>query len=439
MKKHLRGDQYIGLTVTTIILMVLLSVGAKANAAWPYPDEVSVAGAYNTVFLTEVVGTPYDTASIDGLNALVADHGGTMQTTWNPVTDNINSLTVLVFDTANIVTFGIKVGSTLIPIYTPGPWTPPSRGWINNPMGAIGSGWSAGVVKIEDLLLLNGLPTNSDFSFYVGSVELNSSNTHRIDSNGTNGGFFLAYNEGGLAANDMDSNEPIIYVNPPSTAPGGCNGLRPTIVGTPNRDVIKGTADADVIMSLDGNDVVYGYGGNDVLCTGDGNDVVYGGDGDDTIVDTTGLNRLFGEDGNDVIIGGNEHDVIDGGYGNDIIYGGDGDDTLMGNLGDDVLYGEGGNDTMTGNSGNDILNGGYGDDVITGDTGDDILNGDAGNDKLVGDSGNDILNGGDGDDMLYGYGGYDTLDGGNGTDTCDGGGGAVGSNTAVNCETETRL
>ena len=116
MKKHLKG-QNIRRSATTIIFMFLTSLGIKANAAWPYPDEVSVAGSYNTVFLTEIVGTPYDTTSIDGLNALVADHGGTMQTVWNPVTDDIISLTVLVFDTGSSPTFGIKVGSTMIPIH----------------------------------------------------------------------------------------------------------------------------------------------------------------------------------------------------------------------------------------------------------------------------------------------------------------------------------
>jgi hypothetical protein len=400
---------------------------------WPNPNEISVAKAYNTVFLTELGGLPYDTTSLEGLNSLVADHGGAMQTDWNPVVDDIRNVVVLVDDTADAATFGILVaGSVRVPIYVPGPWTSPSRGWINDPFGIIGSDWASRVIDIPALLQANNFPTDSSFEFYVGSDILNSSNTYRIENNGTNGGFLLAYNGSGLAGGDRDANEPIIYVNAPLSAPGGCNGLRPTIIGTPQRDVIKATSDADVIMSLDGNDVIYGYDGNDVLCGGDGDDVIFGGNGDDVIIDTAGKNKLLGEAGDDLIIGGDDHDVIDGGFGNDILYGGGGDDTMLGDIGDDVLYGQAGNDTMTGGIGNDILNGGEGDDIITGDSGNDLLNGGPGNDKLVGNGGDDIMNGNEGDDKLYGFSGNDTLDGGVGNDICAGG---SGTNTASNCET----
>ena len=200
-----------------------------------------------------------------------------------------------------------------------------------------------------------------------------------------------------------------------------CNGQPATIIGTNGRDVIRGTSGPDVIVSFGGNDVIYGNGGEDTICAGDGNDVVYGGAGDDFIDGGDGLDKLFGNAGDDTINGGDDKDTIDGDAGDDTLSGGAGNDSIIGDIGNDTLNGDDGDDLLTGNSGNDTINGG------------------AGNDKLVGHSGNDILNGDDGDDKLYGFSGNDSLDGGNGTDLCDGGGGVVDSNTATNCETETRL
>ena len=65
-----------------------------------------------------------------------------------------------------------------------------------------------------------------------------------------------------------------------------CNGKKPTILGTGDRDIILGTA---------GNDVIIGGGGNDVIRGGDGNDTICGGRGSD---------RLIGGAGSDVVIGG---------------------------------------------------------------------------------------------------------------------------------------
>lgn len=402
------------------------------TGGWAYPNELSVAEVYNTVFLTEVGGgVPYDTTSKSGLDALVADHGGVMKATWNAVSDKIQSVAVLAFDTTAQSTFGIRVGNKRIPIYTPGPWTPPSRRWINNPMGLVGSDWSAGIVSIPDLLAENNLPADSNFSFYVGGADLERGNTYLIQNNGTNGGFLLAYNEGGLTSGDQDANEPIVYVNPPLNAPGGCNGLRPTIIGTPGKDIIKATDGPDVIMSLGGNDIVYGNAGDDVICSGDGNDVVFGGDGNNTIIDSAGYNKLFGDGGDDLIIGGNDHDIIKGGAGNDILDGNGGSDTIVGEDGNDTLYGGDGNDILVGGLGDDTLNGGPGNDKLIGYADDNVLNGDAGGDLLVGNSGNDVLNGGVGSDKLYGQSGNDTLDGGLGTNVCYGGQGSL--DTAVNC------
>lgn len=94
----------------------------------------------------------------------------------------------------------------------------------------------------------------------------------------------------------------------PAAPPPPCNGLTPTIVGTPGNDSITGTAGNDVIVALGGDDTVIASGGNDTVCGGDGNDVLKGGDGKD---------KLFGEAGNDALKGGAGVDKCKGGDGTD--------------------------------------------------------------------------------------------------------------------------
>ncbi len=69
-----------------------------------------------------------------------------------------------------------------------------------------------------------------------------------------------------------------------------CDGLKPTIFGTPGNDLIYGTDGPDVIHAVFGNDWIFGLGGDDVICGGTGNDVLIGGGGYD---------RIFGGDGFD--------------------------------------------------------------------------------------------------------------------------------------------
>ncbi|MDP1612945.1 MAG: VCBS domain-containing protein [Sulfuritalea sp.] len=109
-------------------------------------------------------------------------------------------------------------------------------------------------------------------------------------------------------------------------------GIAPT--GTPEADVLSGTALAETIEALAGDDVVTARAGNDTIFGGDGADVVYAGEG------------------------------------NDMIFGGNGDDVLLGEAGDDTLYGDAGNDLLSGGSGSDALRGGEGDDTYLFQTGD---------------------------------------------------------------------
>jgi hypothetical protein len=89
-----------------------------------------------------------------------------------------------------------------------------------------------------------------------------------------------------------------------------CNGIAPTMIGTPDSDVINGTAADDVIHGLGGDDIINGLEGDDIICGGDGNDTLNGGLGDD---------QLFGENGDDVLSGGSGVNRQDGGLGNDTI------------------------------------------------------------------------------------------------------------------------
>lgn len=97
-----------------------------------------------------------------------------------------------------------------------------------------------------------------------------------------------------------------------------CNGLVPTIVGTPGPDTITGT---------NGRDVIHGLGGNDVISGGNNQDVICGGEGNDTLSGNNGIDQLFGENGNDTLNGNNGDDALDGGTGSDTCNGGNGADT----------------------------------------------------------------------------------------------------------------
>ena len=60
-----------------------------------------------------------------------------------------------------------------------------------------------------------------------------------------------------------------------------CNGLVPTIIGTPGNDLLFGRNGADVIMGLGGDDIIIGGNGADVICGGAGNDRLLGNNGND--------------------------------------------------------------------------------------------------------------------------------------------------------------
>ena len=109
-------------------------------------------------------------------------------------------------------------------------------------------------------------------------------------------------------------------------------GIAPT--GTPEADVLSGTALSETIQALAGDDVVTARAGSDTIYAGDGADVVYGGDGNDTIYGGNGDDVLLGENGNDTLMGEAGNDLLAGGAGTDQLMGGDGDDTYLFQSGD---------------------------------------------------------------------------------------------------------
>jgi len=154
-----------------------------------------------------------------------------------------------------------------------------------------------------------------------------------------------------------------------------CAGRIATIVGTPGRDIIRGTRSKDVIVALGGNDAIDGFTKADVICggpgrddvdagnngEGGGSDLVLAGPGDDRVLLGPELGRAFGEGGNDLLLGSKGGDALYGGPGNDVLRGGPNPP-----FNPDALFGGPGNDRLYGGPGPNQLHGGPGRDVETG-------------------------------------------------------------------------
>ncbi|MDA0967555.1 MAG: M10 family metallopeptidase C-terminal domain-containing protein [Proteobacteria bacterium] len=200
-------------------------------------------------------------------------------------------------------------------------------------------------------------------------------------------------------------------------------GLKLTLNGSNDDDIILGGSQADKISGGDGDDVIASGKGNDTIKLSEGNDIIDGGDDIDTFdasassnnitidllnakeaeIDVLGFNdvqKLYNIEnintgsGNDNITGNNVRNVINSGVGNDEVHGQAGDDLIDGQDGDDTLYGDGGEDILLGDKGNDKLYGGFQNDELLGGADNDELYGESGNDTLIGGEGNDHLEGG---------------------------------------------
>ncbi len=68
--------------------------------------------------------------------------------------------------------------------------------------------------------------------------------------------------------------------------------------GTPEREIIVGSAGDDVILGNAGSDCIIGAGGNDTLDGGSGNDRIFGGSGTDSVNGKSGIDVCDGESEN---------------------------------------------------------------------------------------------------------------------------------------------
>src|SRR5918999_5282998 len=108
----------------------------------------------------------------------------------------------------------------------------------------------------------------------------------------------------------------------PANGAPACFGKRPTIIGTSDRERLKGTPGPDVIVGLGGRDRINGRGGNDRICGNKRRDTLIGGPGRDRIGGGQGPDDLWGDAGNDLLIAGKGpfHSFYPGG-GNDQVRG----------------------------------------------------------------------------------------------------------------------
>ncbi len=166
-----------------------------------------------------------------------------------------------------------------------------------------------------------------------------------------------------------------------------------TIKGTKNRDVLAGTAVADVIYGYEGNDVLDGKGGIDLL---------YGGTGDDIYTVDNILDRVIELSGGGIDLVRSSVSFVLGGFTENLTLLGAGSINGTGNTLANTIIGNSAANTLAGGDGNDRLTGGGGNDTLIGGTGIDVLNGGAGNDTYDVDHASDSVSeaGGSGIDLV---------------------------------------
>jgi Ca2+-binding RTX toxin-like protein len=190
------------------------------------------------------------------------------------------------------------------------------------------------------------------------------------------------------------------------------------INGTPNADILAGSAYSETINGLASNDKIDGGAGDDTLNGNDGDDTLNGNDGNDRLDGGPGADRLTGGGlGGDTYIVDNVGDVVvelpDNSNNaidlveSSITY------TLPAEVESLTLTGSAGVHA-TGNNLQNNIRGNFSDNILNGWGGNDVLDGGGGNDALLGDSGNDILIGGSGSDQFvfmssFAVAGVDTI------------------------------
>ncbi len=198
-------------------------------------------------------------------------------------------------------------------------------------------------------------------------------------------------------------------------------------IGTPQADVLMGTAGDDNIIAFAGDDVAMGDAGADVISAGEGGDFVSGGAGRDVIFAGAGDDQVLAGADNDIVYGDAGADRIFGDQGNDMITAGAGDDAVFGGAGDDLFVAEigDGNDVYFGDEGG----GGTGIDTldmsaatanVTVNLGSGALsNGTASSSQTGNDTiwGIENVNTGSGNDTITASNAVNVINGGAGSDT----------------------
>lgn len=97
-----------------------------------------------------------------------------------------------------------------------------------------------------------------------------------------------------------------VVVTAPTPAPAQSVPSRCTRVGTPARDVMRGTRRPEVFCVIGGNDYVHAGGGRDSVLAGSGPDTIIGGNRQDKLRGGAGNDRIFAVDGHggDKVFGG---------------------------------------------------------------------------------------------------------------------------------------
>lgn len=194
--------------------------------------------------------------------------------------------------------------------------------------------------------------------------------------------------------------------------------------GTPEADLLVGTAGIDRIDGGDGNDTIYGGLSYDAIDGGNGDDYIVGDAVTATFYDPafTYTDWIRGGEGNDTIIGGSFSTIpLQLANGQQI-------EDFAGFLGGhtdsaagEQLWGQGGDDVIRGGRAADVIGGGPGDDWLAGFNGNDTIYGGAGDDNISTGSGDALVFAGPGKDVIrIGLDGTDTIWGGAGDDTLRG-------------------
>jgi len=181
------------------------------------------------------------------------------------------------------------------------------------------------------------------------------------------------------------------------------------INGTPNADILTGSAYSETINGLASNDKIDGGAGDDTLNGNDGSDLLDGGPGADRLTGGgLGKDTYIVDNIGDVVVelpdnSNNAIDLVE----SSITY------TLPAEVESLTLTGSAGVHG-TGNNLQNNIRGNFSNNILSGSSGNDVLDGAGGNDALLGESGNDILIGGSGSDQFvfmssFSVAGVDTI------------------------------